>query len=164
MSTPYGSRRLRVTFLSLALATMPVGAIAQDGIAARMAVDGRLQRGSAAQIVAGHRGAMRSLEGTTLVRYSGRYDLYETLVREYGYRLEGVECIVVDERQVPRSHGWASYLRSLRPEAVDRVDLLFSGAMLRIYTLDFIARTPPGLVWLRTPTYIGRPHIEPLCA
>lgn len=158
MRTSRRSIGSRLRIMATLVLAVPAASQAQEGTAGRL-----LKPMTTLQIVTGQRGGTRPLDGGVLVRYSGAYDVYEMLLREYGLRLQRVECVVVDERQIPHSRGWASYLRRLRPEGIERVDLLFSGAMLRIYTLDFIDHTPHGLVRLHAPSYVERQHVEPLC-
>lgn len=114
-------------------------------------------------VTRGRRSVIRALDRDGLLRFAGTFTVYDMLLNEYGRRLERVECIVVDEVQIPRVRGWRSYLSTMLPEELERVEFLFRGAMLRIYTRDFIRRMPVGRVELRAPLFFSRPRVEPLC-
>lgn len=113
-------------------------------------------------ITRGRASVRRPLDQEALLRFRGTFTVYDMILYEYGRRADRVGCLVVDERQIPRSWGWRSYLTTMLPEELARLEFLFSGAMLRIYTRDFVRRMPIDRVELRTPTYVEA-FGEPFC-
>ena len=115
------------------------------------------------EVTRGRRSVLRPMDRERLLRFAGTYTVYDMLLAEYGYRLERVVCIVVDEEQILSSWGWRSYLSTMLPEELERVEFLFGGGMLRIYTRDFIRRMGVARVELREPMMFPRPRVDPLC-
>lgn len=134
-----------------------------------MAVDSAVQRvidmqvERIADVTRGRSSVIRSLDREGLLRFSGTFTVYDMLLYEYGRRLQRVQCIVVDEEQIQRSRGWRSYLSTMLPEELERVEFLFGGGMLRIYSREFIRRMSVGRVELTRPLMFPRPRVEPLC-
>jgi hypothetical protein len=82
------------------------------------------------------------------------------LVRtEYSINLNRLRCILIDDVQ---NYNGLEYLVHLYPDELERIEVLFSGAMLRIYTREYIKRMLGGGIELVRPvmTPFGRP---PLC-
>lgn len=112
----------------------------------------------------GRRAVTRSIERDDALDFAATFTVYDMLLSEYGGRLERVRCLVVDEEQIsPRHQDWPTYLGTMLPEEVERVDFLFRGSMLRIYTRDFIKRMSLTAVTLNDPTYVDGSPGEPLC-
>ncbi|HEX2167149.1 MAG TPA: carboxypeptidase regulatory-like domain-containing protein [Longimicrobiales bacterium] len=86
-------------------------------------------------------------------------NLYQMLDQR-GY-LRRVRCVLVDDVQY-FGHERAGILRTTLPEDVERVELLYRGAMLRVYTRDFIRRMVMGQVAIRRPLYVGEAS-PPVC-
>jgi hypothetical protein len=115
------------------------------------------------EVTRGRRSVVRPLDRERLLRFAGTFTVYDMLLSEYRYRLRRVQCIVVDEEQILASRGWRSFLSTMLPEELERVEFLFGGGMLRIYTRDFIRRMSVTRVELRSPTLFPRPRVDPLC-
>jgi hypothetical protein len=77
-------------------------------------------------------------------------------------RLQAVRCIFVDERLLPPGID-GDVVESISPGDVERVEFLFEGAVLRIYTRDFTKRMIAGQVELRKATYVEVPGGAPFC-
>jgi hypothetical protein len=108
---------------------------------------------------------MRPMNRERLLRYAGRHTVASMLEWEYGNRLRRVRCLVLNEEQM--LGGWEpSSLFHTLPEDLQRVELLFDGAMLRIYTREFMREMISREVELRTPSYFQpfqRSSADPLC-
>ena len=89
-----------------------------------------------------------------LVFYSGTFSLLEALEVEYRNREMGeIGCIIIDEKRedfLPADH----FLQTLLPEELERVELLFDGQMLRIYTREFMQYMFDSELELRTPVFV----------
>ena len=73
----------------------------------------------------------------------------------------GGRCVFIDEELMPP--GWAqARLLTLSPGQVHRVESLFDGGMVRVYTRDFVRRMLSGAVELRRPVYVALTR-PPLC-
>lgn len=105
---------------------------------------------------------MRPLDRNRLLRWTGA-SLADVLLGSYPrFRLERVRCIVVDERVLPHQID-GDVLESMSPGNVERVEFLYRGAILRIYTRDFMKRMIAGQVELRPVTYVETPLGPPFC-
>ena len=119
---------------------------------------GRLEERAAARRAS----VMRPLSRERLLRYAGRHTVASMLEWEYGRRLRRVECVLVDEK--PLLGAWQlETLYHVLPEDLERVEFLYAGAMLRIYTRDFMREMIGREVELRMPSYFQRPNLDPLC-
>jgi hypothetical protein len=112
----------------------------------------RLERRASPRFAAGY----RNLNRERLIRYAGSATLWDVLLFEYGERrLERVGCILIDEVMYPAGPEARSILLHTLPEQLERIEFMFRGAMLRIYTREFmqemIARNMP----LRRPVMFG---------
>ncbi len=89
-----------------------------------------------------------------LVFYSGTFSLLDALEVEYrSRRISGIGCIIIDEKRedfLPADH----FLQTMLPEELERVELLFDGAMLRIYTREFMQEMFDLELDLRPPVYV----------
>ncbi len=81
---------------------------------------------------------MRPLDREALLR-SGGGSLREILKARYSIHLRRLGCIVVDDQPLPPFISGAM-LDAMNPVDIERVEVLFRGAMLRIYTRNFIRR------------------------
>ena len=129
--------------------------------AAQRVIDMQVER--IIEVTRGRRSVRRPMDRERLLRYAGAHTVYDMLLAEYGYRLQRVGCIVVDEEQILASRGWRSYLSTMLPEELERVEFLFGGGMLRIYTRAFIQRMSVARVELREPMMFPRPRVDALC-
>lgn len=103
---------------------------------------------------AGRRSAlMRPMNRERLLRYAGHADLLTTLEFEYWRRIGRVGCVVLDEEQL--LGGATSLLWTMLPEELERIEFLFRGAMLRIYTREFMREMIAGGIELRRPSMVG---------
>jgi hypothetical protein len=109
---------------------------------------------------------MRPMNREQLLSHAGRRTLADVLQWEYpGDWLRRVNCVVINEVQLLGA--WQpSTLYHILPEDVERIEFLFDGAMLRIYTREFMREMISRDVALRMPSYIypfPRPAVDPLC-
>jgi hypothetical protein len=100
---------------------------------------------------------MPAIDREALLRSNGT--ILDILESRYSINLRRVRCIVIDERQ---NNNGMEALALYLPEDVERVEVLERGAMLRIYTREFIRKMLGGGVRLARPIYVpdARP---PLC-
>jgi hypothetical protein len=101
-----------------------------------------------------------SMNREEIVRYAGGPTLYSALLMKYGYRLDDVRCLFVDERRVFYRHEWRAALDGLLPEEVERVDFWaygfrLDGYLLRVYTAEFMQSLIAGQTELRQPYAIS---------
>lgn len=76
-------------------------------------------------------------------------------------RMGGMRCLFIDEELVPQ--GWErEMLMTVLPGELHRVESLFGGGMIRVYTRDFMRRMLSGAVELRRPVYVTMAN-PPLC-
>jgi hypothetical protein len=105
----------------------------------------------------------RNLDRDRLVRYAGRHTLLTMLEAEYGHRLRGrIKCVVLDEFVLHPDVDGAT-LATTFPEDVERVEFLYSGNMLRVYTRRFLFELAGRNTKLRQPTYVQPPRGLPFC-
>ncbi len=90
---------------------------------------------------------MRPLDRQALLR-SGGGSLLDVLVARYSIHLRRVRCVYVDDRLLPPSMQ-DEMMGAMNADDAERVEVLFSGVMLRIYTRAFIRRMISGPVELR---------------
>ena len=102
---------------------------------------------------------LRPLNRDDLLRRRG-LTLLELLRTEYGGRVR-LGCVILDERSLTPSMA-DGVLRTMLAQDVERMEFLYRGRMLRIYTREFIRTMLGGGVELVAPTYVewARP---PLC-
>ncbi len=116
------------------------------------------QVGRLVERAAGRRAAtMRPMDRERLLRWAGRTDLLGVLQFEYRGRMGRVACTVVDEEQILGLPLW-----TLLPEELERIEFLFRGRMLRIYTREFMAEMIVRDIELREPRYYGLSG-SPIC-
>jgi len=95
-----------------------------------MAVDSAVQRVIDMQVerivdvTRGRPSGMRPLNRESLLRHKGTFTVYDMIVYEYGRRADRVGCIVVDEKQIPRSRNWRDYPTHMLPEELERLEFL----------------------------------------
>ena len=119
----------------------------------------RLERRSAGQKAV----LFRSLGRERLLGYAGSHTLRDVLESEYGRRLRGrIGCVMLDEVQL-NAEVDGIMLVTMLPEEVERIEFLFSGMMLRIYTRRFIQEMIARDRTLGRPSYFQMPKGPPLC-
>jgi hypothetical protein len=108
---------------------------------------------------------MRPMNRDRVLTHAGRRTVAGMLEWEYGSRLRGVRCVLVNEEQLLGA--WEpSSLFHILPEGVERVEVLFGGAMVRIYTREFMREMVGREVELRAPIYFHpfpERGVDPLC-
>lgn len=87
--------------------------------------------------------------------------LREVLAGTYPTRWRRIRCVLVDEVLVPPGYEM-DMMESTFPGEVERLEFLFRGRMLRVYTRGFLRDMIAGLVELRTPVYVDEAK-PPLC-
>lgn len=87
-----------------------------------------------------------------LARWSGA-SLFDLLRARFPNRGRRLQCIVLDERDVGAPMVVPT-LKTTFADQVDRIEFLFRGAMLRVYTKDFMRKMIGGGIELRRPTYV----------
>lgn len=104
---------------------------------------------------------MQPLERERLLSWTGA-SLADVLKATYPRRYLGrVECIFVDERLLaPMIDG--DWVQSMSPGEVERVEFLYDGHIMRIYTREFVRRMMAGEIELRHVTYVSTPS-GPFC-
>lgn len=89
---------------------------------------------------------MRSLDREALL-HSGGGSLRDVIWARYSIHLRRLQCVVLDDRLLHPTV-MDEMLGAINPEDVERVEVLFNGVMLRIYTRNFIRRMMGGAVVL----------------
>ncbi len=87
------------------------------------------------------------------------HSLYDLLREEYGPWIERVQCILIDDEQ--RYEGF-DLLKLYAASDLQRVEVLFGGHMLRIYTRDYVIDMIAGRARLVRPLYLDQVR-PPLC-
>ena len=105
---------------------------------------------------------LRPMDRNRVLRYAGGHTVATMLEWEYGRRINTVACVLVNEVQWLFDWKPATLVHIL-PEDLERVEFLFEGKMMRIYTREFMRQMISGEVELRTPVFVDRLLIEPLC-
>ncbi|MHB1327038.1 MAG: carboxypeptidase-like regulatory domain-containing protein [Gemmatimonadales bacterium] len=103
---------------------------------------------------------MRPLDREALLR-SGGGSLRDMLRDKFGVHGRRIQCILVDDRVLPPSVD-GPILGTMSAKDVERVEVLFGGVMVRIYTREFIRRMISGRVVLRPPVYVAMAR-PPVC-
>jgi hypothetical protein len=105
---------------------------------------------------------LQPMDRERALTYAGRHTVASMLEWEYGARINRVACTLVNE--VPWLFDWKpSTLTQILPEDIERIEFLFEGKMMRIYTREFMREMISRDVELRTPVYVDRLFIDPLC-
>lgn len=104
--------------------------------------------------------AMNPLNREDLERWRGA-TLLDVLKARFPSRWRRVRCVILNERDVGRPMLRPTLQITLADE-VERMEFLFGGAMLRVYTKEFMRKMIGGGLELRRPVYsdMARP---PLC-
>lgn len=103
---------------------------------------------------------MRPLNRDDLLRRRG-YSLIQLLRNEYPLRAGRVRCIVLDEKVLTPAMA-DGMVRTMLAEDVERIEFLFRGHMLRIYTREFMRTMLGGGVELGMPIYVDMAR-PPFC-
>jgi hypothetical protein len=105
---------------------------------------------------------LQPMDRERALRYAGRHTAATMLDWEYGRRLDRVACTLVNE--VQWLFDWKpSTLSQLLPEDIERIEFPFEGKMMRIYTREFMRTMISREVELRTPVYVERLFVDPIC-
>ena len=104
---------------------------------------------------------MPPLDRDEVARWRGA-PLDEVLRLEYPAQARRVRCVVVDEWAMTPLQA-EGFLTTTPAWEVERMEFLFRGAMLRIYTRDFMRRMLGGGVRLAAPVYVDMAD-PPFCA
>lgn len=104
---------------------------------------------------------MRPLDRDDLLRWDNA-TLSDVLRAEYPIRMRRVRCVVVDEVSLLEGMAEGVLLTTLARE-VERMEFLFDGAMLRVYTRDFMRTMLGSGIELRRAKYVDWAD-PPLCA
>ncbi len=102
---------------------------------------------------------LRPMNRDRLLRRRGM-TLYDVLHTDYAHRLR-LGCVVLDEFPLAPSIA-DGILQTIPVEDVERIEFLFRGRMLRIYTRDFMRTMIGSQVELRRATYVDIAS-PPLC-
>lgn len=104
---------------------------------------------------------MPALEREEMARWRGAA-LDEVLRLEYPVRARRVRCVVVDEWAMTPIQA-EGFLTTTPAWEIERMEFLFDGAMLRVYTRDFMRGMLAGGVELAAPVFVGMAQ-PPFCA
>ncbi len=105
---------------------------------------------------------LQPIDRQRALEYAGNHTVATMLEWEYGDRINRVACTLVNE--VPWLFDWQpSTLTQILPEDIQRIEFLFAGKMMRIYTREFMREMISRDVELRTPVYVERLYIDPIC-
>ena len=96
---------------------------------------------------------MRPLDRTQLLRRWSGHTVEELLRLQYGRRAQRIRCTVIDEESLTAAVA-EGVLSTTLAQDVERIEFLFDGAMLRIYTRDFMRTMLGSGIELRPPTYV----------
>ena len=103
---------------------------------------------------------MRPMNRESLLRWRG-YTLEELIRIKYPMRGSGIRCVVVDEHVLSPGMAEGVLLTTLAFE-VERIEFLFRGRMLRVYTREFMRTMVGSGLELRRATYVDLVS-PPLC-
>jgi hypothetical protein len=96
------------------------------------------------------------------LEYAGNHTVATMLEWEYGRRIGRVACTLVNE--VQWVFDWQpATLTQILPEDIQRIEFLFEGKMMRIYTREFMREMINREVELRMPVYVERLGTDPVC-
>jgi hypothetical protein len=105
---------------------------------------------------------LRPMGRERALAYAGNHTVATMLEWEYGRRIGRVACTLVNE--VQWVFDWQPYtLNQILPEDIQRIEFLFEGKMMRIYTREFMREMISRQVELRTPVYVERLGTDPVC-
>ena len=104
---------------------------------------------------------MRPLNREELLRWRGA-SLKEVLRVKFPIRRRRLRCVVVDEKALTPEMT-DGVLDTTLAQDVERIEFLFGGAMLRVYTREFMRTMIGGGIYLRRPLFVGMAN-PPLCA
>lgn len=102
---------------------------------------------------------MRPLNRDDLLRYRS-LPLIDVLRHEYGGRVR-LGCVILDERALTPATA-DGVIRTMLAQDVERLEFLFRGRMLRIYTREFMRTMLGGGIELRQPAYVAMAR-PPFC-
>lgn len=104
---------------------------------------------------------MRPLNREDLLRWSGA-SLKDVLRVKFPVRRRRIRCVVVDEKALTPEMT-PGVLDTTLAQDVERMEFLFRGAMLRVYTREFMRTMLGSGIRLRRPLFVEMAH-PPLCA
>ena len=92
----------------------------------------------------------------------GANPLGDAIDFEYFRGVQGIECVLVDEK-LQDFLPLETLLQGILPERLERIEVLFGGAMLRVYTREFMQDLFDLVVELNQPFYFQPPFGDPIC-
>lgn len=95
---------------------------------------------------------MPPLNRDDLLRWEGA-SLRDVLRYEHPLKLDRIRCVIVDEKALTPSMA-AGVLMTTLAQDVERIEFLFRGAMLRVYTREFMRTMLGSGIELRSPGYV----------
>lgn len=103
---------------------------------------------------------MRPMDRRALTRW-GNMTLVDMLPRQYPFTYKRVSCMILDEEPLTP---WTmeSSLETILVREVERIEFLFDGAMMRVYTRRFMLKMLATGNELRRPVYVSV-VIPPVC-
>jgi len=105
---------------------------------------------------------LQPMDRERALEYAGNHIVATMLEWEYGRRISRVACTLVNE--VQWVFDWQpTTLSQILPEDIQRIEFLFEGKMMRIYTREFMREMINREVDLRTPVYVERLGTDPVC-
>ena len=102
------------------------------------------------------------MDRETLLKYAGTHTLGDAIDFEYFRGVQGIECVLVDEK-LQHFLPLETLLQGILPERLERIEVLFGGAMLRVYTREFMQDLFDLVVELNQPFYFQPPFGDPIC-
>ena len=107
-------------------------------------------------------GLMRPLNRDQLLRYRGAV-LLDVLKSQYSLFAGRVKCVMMDDERIDPMID-REWLGTVPVTDLERIEFLFGGAMLRIYTREFIRDMMAGSAQVEEPpVYVEVPGGEPFC-
>ena len=105
---------------------------------------------------------LQPMDRERALEYAGNHTVASMLDWEYGRRINRVACTLVNE--VQWLFDWKpSTLTHILPEDIQRIEFLFEGQMMRVYTREFMREMINREVELRTPLFVERLGADPVC-
>jgi hypothetical protein len=101
---------------------------------------------------------MRPIDRAELLRRRN-WTVLDVIKSEYSQFVSRVRCILIDDVQ---NYNGLDALALYLPDELERIEVLERGAMLRIYTREYIKRMLGGGIRLQKPLYVGFTN-PPLC-
>ena len=104
----------------------------------------------------------RPMDRESLLKYAGTHTLGDAIDFEYFRGVQGIACVFLDE-ELQDFLPLEVLLQGILPERLERIEVLFGGAMLRVYTREFMQDLFDLVVELHQPFFFQPPFGEPIC-